>query len=108
MRSLITGVTTVPAVSFRIGTNRSSVRRTGHGAIVGNQHNDWQDTHAVLALFAVPARKRYRDFIAQGSEGTGQEEVVDLGFFQRLTTTTAEQYILWKMTISNGTTTKRP
>ncbi len=57
----------------------------GHGAIVGKQRNDWQDTQSVLALFAaalVPARKRYRDFIAKAVDQGKRDDLTGGGLIR--------------------------
>ena len=41
----------------------------GHGVVMGKYSNDWQDTAAVLGLFAnkvTPARRRYHAFVQKG------------------------------------------
>jgi REP element-mobilizing transposase RayT len=42
---------------------------SGHGVVMGNYSNDWQDTGSVLRLFAdktLLARRRYRSFVQKG------------------------------------------
>jgi hypothetical protein len=57
----------------------------GHGAIIGKQHNDWQDTQSVLDLFAaavVPARRRYRQFVAEAVDQGRRDDLMGGGLIR--------------------------
>jgi hypothetical protein len=60
---------------------------SGHSAVMGKHTNDWQDTSWVLGLFGshvVQARRRYRQFVAEGIELGKRPELVGGGLVRSL------------------------
>ena len=62
-------------------------RFCGHGVLMGNHPNDWQETDYVLRQFgkrAWQSRKRYREFLQQGIELGPRPELVGGGLVRSL------------------------
>ena len=59
----------------------------GHGVIVGNKRNDWQDVDSVLGFFGKKrkiAQKHYKDYVSEGIEKGRRPDLVGGGLIRSL------------------------
>jgi REP element-mobilizing transposase RayT len=62
-------------------------RYCGHGFILGNRRNDWQDTDYVLMCFSKrrkPAQRQYKEYVSDGIEKGRRPDLVGGGLIRSL------------------------